>query len=80
VVFVVYITIYGGVFQGAGDTFPPMLATLVANTVVKLALAYALAVPLGIRGVWVAIALSVVAEAAIISFHFRKGTWKTREI
>ena len=80
VVFVVYITIYGGVFQGAGDTFPPMLATLVANTAVKLVLAYALAGPLGIRGVWVAIALSVVAEAAIVTHYFRKGTWKTREI
>jgi len=80
VIFVVYITIYGGVFQGAGETFPPMLATLVANTAVKLVLAYALAGPLGIRGVWVAIAVSVVAEAGIITYHFRKGTWKTREI
>jgi putative MATE family efflux protein len=82
VVFVVYITIYGGVFQGAGDTFPPMTASLVANTVVKLGLAYFLArtLGLGVRGVWVAIALSVPAEAAIIAFYFHRGAWRHREI
>jgi putative MATE family efflux protein len=82
VVFVVYITIYGGVFQGAGDTFPPMIASLVANAFLKLVLAYVLAKPLGmgIRGVWVAIALSVVAEAGIIAFYFRQGRWKDRTI
>lgn len=82
VVFVVYITIYGGVFQGAGDTFPPMIASIVSNTAVKLVLAYALAKPLGmgVKGVWVAIALSVVAEAAIIAFYFRKGQWRNRTI
>lgn len=82
VVFVVYITIYGGVFQGAGDTFPPMVASLLANALVKLALAYLLAKPLGmgIHGVWVAIAVSVVVEAAIISFYFWKGQWKDRAL
>ena len=82
VVFVVYITIYGGVFQGAGDTFPPMLASLVANIPVKLGLAYLLAKPLGmgIRGVWVAIAVSVLVEAAIIASHFWKGTWRDRTL
>jgi putative MATE family efflux protein len=82
VVFVVYITIYGGVFQGAGDSWPPMTASLIANAPVKLVLAYLLAKPLGmgIHGVWVAIALSVVVEAAIIAFYFRKGLWRDQVI
>ena len=82
VVFVVYITIYGGVFQGAGDTFPPMLASLIANAPVKLVLAYLLAKPLGmgIQGVWVAIAVSVIVEAAIIAYYFWKDTWKERTL
>lgn len=82
VVFVVYITIYGGVFQGAGHTFPPMLASLIANAPVKLALAYLLAraLGLGLRGVWIAIAASVMVEAAIIAWHFRKGEWKERSV
>jgi putative MATE family efflux protein len=82
VVFVVYITIYGGVFQGAGHTFPPMMASLVANAPVKLVLAYLLAKTLGmgIRGVWIAIAVSVLVEAAIIAWHFWKGEWKERTV
>ncbi len=82
VVFVVYITIYGGVFQGAGDTFPPMIASLIANAPVKLAIAYLLAKPMGmgIRGVWVAIAVSVVVEAAIIAFYFWKDEWRDRTL
>jgi Na+-driven multidrug efflux pump len=82
VVFVVYITIYGGVFQGAGDTFPPMLASLIANAPVKLVLAYLLAKPLGmgIQGVWVAIAVSVIVEAAIIAYYFWQGRWKERTL
>jgi Na+-driven multidrug efflux pump len=82
VVFMVYITIYGGVFQGAGDTFPPMIASLIANAPVKLVLAYVLAIPfnMGIRGVWVAIAVSVMVEAAIIAFYFWKDTWRDRKL
>lgn len=82
VVFVAPITIYGGVFQGAGDTFPPMVASIVSNTAVKLVLAYALAQPfgMGVKGVWVAIAFSVVAEAMIIAFYFQKGQWRNRTI
>jgi putative MATE family efflux protein len=82
VLFVVYTTIYGGVFQGAGDTFPPMIASLVSNAFLKLVLAYVLAKPLGmgVLGVWVAIALSVVAEAGIIVFYFHKGRWRERRI
>ncbi len=82
VVFVAPITIYGGVFQGAGDTFPPMSASIVANAPLKLTLAYLLAKTfgLGVLGVWYAIALSVLAEAAIIMFYFRKDQWRTRTI
>jgi len=81
-VFIVYISIYGGVFQGAGDTFPPMIASLVANAPLKLALAYLLAKTLhmGIRGVWAAIAVSVMAEAALIAFYFWKDEWRHRAV
>lgn len=82
VIFVIFPTIYGGVFQGAGDTFPPMISSLVANVVLKLPIAYILAKTLNMetRGVWIAVALSVVIEAAIIIFYFRKGKWKEKVI
>lgn len=82
VIFVIFPTIYGGVFQGAGDTFPPMISSLIANVVLKLPIAYILAKSLnmGTNGVWIAVALSVVIEAVIIVFYFRKGKWKEKVI
>lgn len=74
--------VYGGVFQGSGDTFPPMVSSMIANVVLKLPAAYflAYALDMGIMGVWTAIALSTVAEAAIIYFYFIQGKWKEKKI
>lgn len=82
VIFVIFPTIYGGVFQGAGDTFPPMISSLVANVVLKLPIAYLLAkyFNMGTNGVWVAVALSVVIEALIIYVYFKKDKWKEKVI
>ncbi len=81
-VFVIFTTIFGGAFRGAGDTFPPMLASLVANVVFKLPMAYILSIHtnLGVNGVWIAVALSVLIEAIIISLYFKLGKWKEKEI
>lgn len=79
-IFVVYSTIYGGVFQGAGDTFPPMLASIVSNVVVKLPCAYFLAAFMGINGVWTSVALSVVVESGILIYYYNKDKWITKEI
>jgi len=82
VIFVIFPTIYGGVFQGAGDTFPPMISSLVANVILKVPIAYLLALGLnmGTNGVWIAVALSVIIEAALIIFYFKKGKWKEKVI
>lgn len=81
-IFVIYPTIYGGVFQGAGDTFPPMISSLIANVVVKLLAAYYFSkvLLLGTNGIWAAIALSVVVEALIISIYFKQEKWKEKSI
>lgn len=78
VCFVIFPTIYGGMFKGAGATREPMVASMVANVVLKLPLAYGLAwyTPLGIEGIWLAISLSVVVEALIIIYFYKKGNWE----
>ncbi len=80
--FVIFTMIFGGVFKGAGDTLPPMIASLVANVVFKLPIAYVLSIILdyGTNGVWIAVSLSVIVEAAIISIYFRMGKWKEKVI
>lgn len=81
-IFVVFQVIYGGVFNGAGETLTPMIASLVSNIVIKLPLAYILAInfDMGTNGVWTAISISVIVEAIIISYYFKKGNWKVKEI
>jgi putative MATE family efflux protein len=81
VIFVIFPMIFGGIFKGAGATREPMVASMVANVGLKLPLAYLLAykTAMGINGIWLAISLSVVMEAAIIAFYFKKGRWQAVE-
>lgn len=74
---VIWTITYTGVFQGAGDSFPPMVASTVANVVVKVPLAYLLVkvFHMGIDSVWVAISVSVVVEAVIIIGYYKNGHW-----
>ncbi len=81
-IFVVFPTIYGGAFQGSGDTFPPMISSIIANVVLKLPIAYILAKSfnMGTNGVWTAVALSVVIEAVIIIMYYKTDRWKEKII
>ncbi|MGL5313854.1 MAG: MATE family efflux transporter, partial [Peptostreptococcaceae bacterium] len=81
-IFVVFPMVLGGVFQGAGDTMPPMLSSIIANVILKVPIAYLLAIVfnMGSNGVWIAIALSVVIEAIIIIYYYRKDKWKEKVI
>jgi putative MATE family efflux protein len=77
--FVPFTTVYNAVFKGSGDTAPPMIGAFIANWVVKIPLAYLFS-SLGMNsdGVWIAIAVSVVAEALVVWILFRRGMWKNK--
>lgn len=80
--FIVIQTAYGGAFNGSGDTKPPMIASLFANVAFKLPLAYYLSVVRGFatNGVWIAISLSILVEAFILIYYFKKGKWIHKQI
>lgn len=82
VLFAVINTVFGAAFSGAGDTFPPMLASLVGNWGIKIPLAYVMTYifHMGANGVWLAIAISVVIEAAVMAIWFGKGKWLHKKI
>jgi putative MATE family efflux protein len=73
---------YGAAHMGAGDTKPPMVASIVSNWFVKIPLAFLIAhaLHLASRGVWIAIACSVVVEALIVSLFYFRGGWKRLRI
>jgi putative MATE family efflux protein len=74
--------VWSAVMTGAGDTRPPMLIALISNWVVKLPLAYFLAIPLGIgvEGIYWAMAISLVFEAAALLLAYRRDRWTHTEV
>ncbi|WP_051569196.1 MATE family efflux transporter [Alkaliphilus transvaalensis] len=82
ILFVIFPNIMGAAFQGAGDTLPPMVASVGGNWFVKIPFAYLLTTvfPMGTTGVWIAISASVVVEAIIILVWFYMGNWKKKVI
>lgn len=74
---VVWTSVYSGVFQGAGDTFPPMIGSTIANVVIKVPLAYLLVrvFNFGTDAVWWAVSLSIIIEALIIWYYYKRGQW-----
>jgi putative MATE family efflux protein len=74
--------VFTGVLRGAGDTVPPMVITVVNLWIVRVPLAqYLSSIPaLGIRGVWIANAVTPVAGLALSYAYYRTGRWKARVV
>lgn len=79
---VIFPVIYGGVFQGAGDTRPAMISSLMANLVFKVPAAWVMVtlLDMGTDGVWWAVAGSVFVEAVIGQYYIKKGKWKSFQL
>ncbi len=73
--------IFEGSFGGAGNTIPPMLVSI-TGSLVRIPLAYLLAVHwgIGINGVWWAITLTSIAKGIVLTYWFSRGGWKTQKI
>jgi putative MATE family efflux protein len=67
-----------GALRGAGDTRYVLLAQGASIWLVRIPLAFALAVPagLGLLGVWMAIIADVSIRAMLLGLRFRSGAWK----
>ncbi len=74
--------VWGAVMQGAGDTRPPMVIAILSNWVVKLPLAYWLAITkeVGVEGIWWAMAISIVFDAAALLIWYRRDRWKHAQV
>lgn len=68
--------------QGAGYTRYPFLVTLVSWLLIRVSLAYLLALvfDLGARGVWIGISISTIVSGILITIVFRRGSWRYVEI
>ena len=70
--------ILGGCLMGAGDTKGAMLVIVSTLWIVRLPLAYLLAVVYGqgAVGVWIAMVISMLCQGIAMTVRFRKGRWK----
>lgn len=74
--------VWGAAMNGAGDTRPPMVVALLANWVVKLPLAYLLAVAwgIGVNGVWWAMFISLLFESVATFVWYRRDGWTRAQV
>jgi putative MATE family efflux protein len=62
--------------SGAGYTFWPMVVSMLLLLGLRLPMAWLLSVPLGMDGVFLAVALPLVLESAAMTLLFRRGAWR----
>jgi putative MATE family efflux protein len=69
-------------FNGAGDTITPTILNFFGFLLLEIPLAYALAIPMGMRsnGVYWAITVAESAIAVVGVLLFRRGRWKERKV
>jgi len=74
--------VYAGGLRGAGDTFSPMIVTIVGTLCIHLPVAYVFGIVLewGLAGIWFGAALDWIIRAIAVYILFRKGRWKTIKI
>ncbi len=77
-----FVAVFMNSLQGAGDTVPPMVVSVLTVLLITLPGAYFLPkmTGLGVLGIRWAMAAEMVVQAVIFVFYFRTGRWKTRRV
>lgn len=70
--------VMAGSHRGAGDTTPPLVVTLIGVIPLRLALVWLFAMHLdyGVPGVWWACNIDWMARAALMTWFFKRGSWR----
>jgi len=77
-----FIVVFMSALQGAGDTMPPMMVSVVTAWVITLPLAYFLpkVTDLGVYGIRWAMVAGMVSGAVAFLIYFRTGRWKRKRV
>lgn len=67
-----------GIFVGSGDTLRPCLMNLFSMWFVRITLATALSTRIGLRGVWMAMAMELTFRGGMFLYRFFKKSWLER--
>jgi len=71
-----------GAMQGAGDTARPFWMSLISLWIVRIPIAWflALQMKMGSDGVWIAMAISQSVNGLLAMALFKQGQWKTARV
>lgn len=72
------LNVYNGALRGAGDTFFPMIISLISLWLIRIPLAYHFSAWLGRNGIWWAIGISISIGLVITFVYYKIGIWKKR--
>ena len=72
--------IFSGIMRGAGDTFFPMIFSLISLWIIRIPLAYMLSGRIGVSGIWWAIPAGWLIGLMLSFFYYRTGRWKTKTV
>jgi putative MATE family efflux protein len=74
--------VFGAAQSGAGDTLSPMLVSMVSSWLVQVPLAYLLSRLAGLDadGIWLALTLGWIVQAALMGLRFQQGRWKLKQV
>lgn len=77
-----YSMVLAGALQGAGDTVRPMWVSLISLWLLRVPLAWALAIPLGYgaTGAWIAMSASQAVAGTLTIWLWHRGGWKETEV
>lgn len=85
IVSIFYITltlmfIYNGIMRGAGDTFWPMIFSLISLWIIRIPVAWFLSGKIGAEGIWWSIPAGWVVGLSLSFFYYKTGRWKTKAV
>jgi MATE family multidrug resistance protein len=74
--------VLGGALQGAGDTRGNMWVIIFCMWIIRLPLAFLMAIMLGLGafGVWLAMVASMTVQGLLMAYRFHRGKWKALRI
>ncbi len=85
IVSIFYITltlmfIYNGIMRGAGDTFWPMIFSLISLWIIRIPVAWYLSGKIGAEGIWWSIPAGWVVGLSLSFFYYKTGRWRTKAV
>jgi len=80
--YIVFSTMFilNGVLRGAGDTFVPMIITIIALWAIRLPVSWWLSGEIGSNGIWWGIPIAWIFGVTISYFYYLSGIWKKRAV